>query len=304
MRCKVFYKIGGGILPLLLSLLVSVPVFATEEEQVESLVDRHISLESSAEDNPYSIVAYKPTYIAVTYNDDPYNTNYPLETGEKLDRTEIKFQISMKIPLTHDLFGTGADVAVGYTQQSWWQLFNDEISSPFRETNYEPELMFSWSDMRYRLPGFDGRGLRFAVVHQSNGRAQPRSRSWNRVYVSTLLEHGRWVMVPRVWYRLPEEEKEDPLDPSGDDNPDIDDYMGYGDLLAGYRFDHQSLSLLLRNNLQSDNKGAVQIDWSFPLSGRLRGYVQYFNGYGESLIDYNQYVERIGVGVQLTDWLR
>ena len=65
-------------------------------------------------------------------------------------------------------------------------------------------------------------------------------------------------------------------------------------------------SVMSRNNLESGfEKGAVELSWSFPLWGwpYLKGYVQYFNGYGRSLIDYNQHSNVIGVGVSLTDWL-
>ena len=84
---------------------------------------------------------------------------------------------------------------------------------------------------------------------------------------------------------------------------DIADYMGHFEFTTVYTKRNHEFSLMLRNNLKSDNKGAVQLDWSFPAWGRLRGYAQYFNGYGESLVDYNQHVERFGVGILLTDFL-
>jgi phospholipase A1 len=59
---------------------------------------------------------------------------------------------------------------------------------------------------------------------------------------------------------------------------------------------------MLRNNLRSDNKGAGELRWSFPLNERIRLMVKYFNGYGESLVDYNAYTESIGIGFQFSEW--
>jgi phospholipase A1 len=61
--------------------------------------------------------------------------------------------------------------------------------------------------------------------------------------------------------------------------------------------------MLLRNNLRDNNRGAVELTWSYPIIGTLRVYTQYFNGYGESLIDYNHHNQRIGIGIALNDLL-
>jgi phospholipase A1 len=80
--------------------------------------------------------------------------------------------------------------------------------------------------------------------------------------------------------------------------------MGNFEFQSVYKISRQTLGLLFRNNVDFDeNRGALQLDWSFPLHQRLRGYVQWFNGYGESLIDHDENVNSIGVGLQLTDWL-
>ena len=84
----------------------------------------------------------------------------------------------------------------------------------------------------------------------------------------------------------------------------MEDYLGNFEFQGAYRWGAHEFGLMFRNNLDFDvNRGAAQLDWSFPIHGRLRGYVQWFNCYGESLIDYNENVNSFGVSVKLTDWL-
>jgi phospholipase A1 len=70
-----------------------------------------------------------------------------------------------------------------------------------------------------------------------------------------------------------------------------------------YNRNKQNIGLFFRNTLKEGYRGALQLDWGFPVHGQLRGYVQYFYGYGESLIDYNHKVNKLGIGFKLTDWL-
>ena len=103
----------------------------------------------------------------------------------------------------------------------------------------------------------------------------------------------------KPWYRIPESD-------SDDDNPDITDYLGHYELTATYGWRNNVFSVMSRNNLESGfSKGAVELSWSFPLWDwpYLKGYVNYFTGYGRSLIDYDSYSNVIGVGISLTDWL-
>jgi len=290
---------------LFLTICYSLPIYASEETNNKDTADisgpspleERIDQEKKTIDNPFVITPHKPTYILpVTYNSSPNQAPYQGTVDGDIDNVEIKFQISFKIPLVRDLFDDNGHLAVAYTQQSYWQAYNSAVSAPFRETDHEPEVMLTFTD-DHNILGFKNRFAVFGFVHQSNGRAELLSRSWNRIYANFILERGRLVLSVKPWYRIPEDENDD-------DNPDIDDYMGYGEYSAAYKKGNHTYSLMLRNNFRSNNKGAVQIDWSFPMyQKKLRGYVQYFNGYGESLIDYNDSTNRLGVGVILNAWL-
>ena len=269
----------------------------TPEVSALTPLEERIALENKSADNPFVITPHKPTYILpVAYNSSPNQAPYENAVDGDIDNIEIKFQISFKIPLVKNLFGNNGHLGVAYTQQSFWQAYNSAISAPFRETNHEPEVMLTFTNDRNIL-GFRHRLTVLGFVHQSNGRSGLLSRSWNRFYADFIFERGSLVFSIKPWYRIPENESED-------DNPDIYKYLGYGEYSAAYRKGKHTYSILLRNNFRSDNKGAVQIDWSFPMyQKKLRGYLQYFNGYGESLIDYNDFTNRLGIGVILNAWL-
>jgi len=237
--------------------------------------------------------------LASTFNLFPYKENYffPIsyDTKKRVDRdkVETKFQISVKKPIFENLFKMDDTIYFGYTQTSWWQLYRD--SAPFRETNYQPEIFMT---LPYGKSGKTSlKGFKFGFLHESNGQDKPKSRSWNRLYLESYFQVGNMFLVPKVWYRLPE-------DSTTDDNPDIEDYLGYGDFTIIYPYKSQTFKLLLRNNLKfnDENKGFAQFDWTFPFFGSKNtfGYVQLSSGYGDSLIDYNKEINRISFGISLS----
>lgn len=274
----------------------------------ESLILQRREREKVAQTTRSILIPHNRNYILpVTYNRKPNSAPFADASAnvlpeDDLDRFEAKFQVSLKFSLADNLFVRDDELFFGFTAKSFWQVYNTDISAPFRETNYEPELFWS-TPIKWTPLGSDASLLTFGLSHESNGRGGTLSRSWNRIYASLALEKDNFVFALKPWYRIPESNKTDPMDASGDDNPDITRFLGRFEYTTLYRKGDQEFGLLLRNNLRSDNKGAIQLDWTFPLWRNIRGYAQYFNGYGESLIDYNARTERFGIGFLLTDLL-
>lgn len=271
-----------------------------------SLVDERVKDELATSEQPFVITPHKVNYLLpVTYNSSPNMKPFEEEAAERpftLDEMEAKFQISFKFPLWYNVFGDNGHLFFAYTNQSYWQVYNKDISSPFRETNHEPELFMLFNN-DWEVFGLTNSFWGFGAVHQSNGKAGNLSRSWNRLYGTMVFDRGPLAIGAKVWWRIPEDEKEYEGDPRGDDNPDIEDYMGNFELQAVYGLEEHRFTMLLRNNLDSPNRGAFELTWSYPIIGNLRLYTQYFNGYGESLIDYNAHTQRIGIGISINDLL-
>ena len=265
-----------------------------------SLMGQRWELDPGTEHGLFSIRPHKQSYLlaaryTTSVNNQPSSpTQGTVPTSLGYINTEVKFQISFKmkaLEVKHRF-----DLWIGYTQLSFFQMYNKSISSPFRENNFEPELM-GVIHTDYDLFGLKGRFINIGLVHQSNGRQDPLSRSWNRIYAQFGFERGGFGLMVRPWYRIRE-------DWTADNNPDITNYMGYGDIVATYALGGHMFSLLLRSNVNFWNlHGAAQIDWSFPLYHQLKGYVQVFTGYGESLIDYNHYQTTVGAGFLLFNWM-
>lgn len=229
--------------------------------------------------NALGIELYKFNYLLPV----TYAKTVP-DDGRK--SVETKFQISLAKPLFYDVFGLRESLVVAYTQTSWWQI--TKTSAPFRETNYQPEIFLNFTSPKY-LEQIGMKNLKFGILHESNGRDGSDSRSWNRAYVQGDFVYGNFSASPRAWIVL------------GDkgDNKDILKYIGHGDLRLSYKLNDQIFSLMLRNNLHFDktNKGAAELSYMFPIfSTGVYGYLQYFTGYGESLIDYNRHTDKIGLG--------
>jgi len=266
-----------------------------------SELEKRWELRPQLERGTFRLVPYRPIYALVhatnhTHN-RPSSPTRPFTAGDvDLNQVESKLQLSFKSKVLENIGGSAADLWLAYTQQSFWQAGNRGASSLFRETNYRPEAIL----IQPLHMAFGGIRLRYAglsLTHESNGRGEPLSRSWNRLIGELALESGPWALHVRPWTRIARRAGD------RDDNPDIQDYVGRGELVAVYRAAGNIVTLTGRHTLKGGNKsrGGASVEWAFPIKGALNGHVQLSSGYGENLIDYNHRQTTLGFGVSFFD---
>ena len=299
-------KLIQHIFLILLLPLVShaqVQALFNSRTQLRNMTERW-ELDTTTTRGTFLITPYKPVYVlpvrwSSAPNDQPHSGSSSPELivpeGTNFNNIEVKFQLSFKTKILQGIFWKSADVWVGYTQKSHWQLYNNGLSRPFREINYEPELILN-VPLKFKVLGFNARMAGVAFNHESNGKSNPFSRSWNRIIFHAGFERNNWSVYIRPWLRLRAKD---------DDNPDISKYIGRGDVNVIYTYGEQVFSLMASHNLDFVNKlrGSTTFSWSYPIQGNFKGYLQVSHGYSESLIDYNHSQTTVGVGVSLIEWL-
>ena len=216
--------------------------------------------------------------------------------------TNAKFQVSLKFRLFNPDTKTPflEKLYLGYSQTSIWQLGSS--SKPFYDSSYRPTAFFLDDDVaQWPFRKWSRLGLQTGFEHESNGKDGAESRSMNIAFLRPTLTLPLWrdyfvSFSPKLYAYL---EKED--------NPDIAEYRGYGDFLVKVgEVDGLQLATTLRKGLSRDAY-SVQLDLSYPLKtatfGNLGGYLhlQFFEGYGESLLDYNRHVRpQFRIGLMIT----
>ncbi len=237
----------------------------------------------------FNVKAYKENYIlpfSYRYDSDfiPNGTHAPR-------KTETEYQVSIRYDFASNLFGLGEIYSFGYTQRSWWQVYAK--SAFFRESNYQPELFVKIPSHKF-LKHTPLKGFKIALIHQSNGRGGEYERSWNKLSFSTFFQYWNLITQMEFWFRLAD---------NIDYNPDLTRYIGDGQIKFMIPYEKHLFKLALRYGF-SGRKGSVEFTYSYPLPAREENdlflFFKTFNGYGESLIDYNHRVNKVSVGLAIS----
>jgi outer membrane phospholipase A len=186
---------------------------------------------------------------------------------------------------------------VAYTQISLWDW--NKASAPFFDSSYKPEFLYRYEGLLgKRKEDWFHLDLQTGIQHESNGKDGDNSRSLNIAYfrptITVDITHqAQLTLIPRAWLYV------------GDtsDNPDIARYRGYADLRAMLTIRGLQVSALGRFGEHGD-RGSVQLDVTYPLMNLWNNFsvylhAQYFDGYGESLLEYNKRSSSVRLGFSL-----
>lgn len=268
--------------------------FADEIKSID-VVGSRVKKEQKQEDNPFSISVYKPNYLLPFYYvGSPYTASVDRSNQNNLKREEVKFQLSFKVPVWRNVYNNRSTLYAAYSQVSYWQAYSD--SAFFRETNYEPEIFLANNVNWHLSSDWQIKFLNIGAVHQSNGRGGDWERSWNRIYGEAIIADENWMLSLKPWYVIRDSTYKR-------QNSDMASYLGYDQIVLSYKYHNQTFSLEKTNIERGFSRGAIQATWSFPLTTKIKGYIQYFNGYGQSLVEYNHRARSVGIGIALNDWI-
>jgi len=256
-------------------------------------------LDSIHRKGTFRLVSYKPIYITAgrittNPNEQPVseNPNNSATTAEEFNNVEAKFQLSFKTKVLQGILWNKGDIWVGYTQKAHWQVYNKKISRAFREINYEPEIIFRYP-IQFRAFKGEIKSIGFSLNHQSNGRDLPLSRSWNRIIFHLGYEIDNWIITLNPWIRTKDEE---------DENPNITQFIGNGEINVSYNYNRHEFYSIITHPFNRLKGGSMQLNYVFPMKGHLRGHIQFFHGYGETMVDYNHSQTTIGIGISFANW--
>ncbi len=258
----------------ILALLLCCPSARAELGSQSTLVDSKDKAKAVDSDDAAVLQRHYPFYFAY---------------GHALS----KLQVSFKSPLVRS-----RPLYFGYTQLMFWALNDD--SKPFRDLTFNPELFYRWDlGQATWLKSVDIGGFN----HNSNGKAGPDSRSYNKSYLRANFEHQGPRWISRFSLQGSDLYGFDP------GNTDIQDFIGpvsfslsFIQLFKAW-VDRSELALQFSPGGKFSHRwgyGGYQASYSFRLGGIHlvpAFYLQYYRGYAETLLNYNQRVNVFRAGL-------
>lgn len=281
----------------LFTFLVSFTVYSQEHCPVEKDSVKHSRFEAKTEEVLDRVFKPDPEFVADSlikaFDDTPsfgiYKDNYIVLGSDLFHKpnrgnSDAKFQISVIQRLTNSVLPFKTYLFLTYTQLAMWDVFKE--SFPFRDLNFNPTVGLGKPLVHNNRYLGD---IALQLEHESNGKDSADSRSWNKVSFSGQFKINRhWSYFAKIWLPIVD----------GENNSDIVRYKGWGISAISYnQRDKYNISLIL-NHRPGFLNANMTINASYRLFKKENQYLffEFYNGYGENLLDYNQFHQRFRLG--------
>lgn len=219
------------------------------------------------------------------FHDNYFVTGVPINKKITKRTADAKFQISVRQRLIKSILPFNTIIFITYTQKSFWDIYKK--SSPFADNNYNPGISIGKPlifDNKLR-----GMGI-ISVEHESNGLAGINSRSWNYIIFSGVFFFNNNASIQtKTWIGI-----------MSNENKDLLDYRGYGSVAFNFKNKKNTFraTCILNPSKKFQNlNSTIEINWKPIKKGKQYIFLQWYNGYGESLLDYNKYSAMIRIGL-------
>ena len=258
---------------LLLIVLLCIPGFT----QIRNDVPRYNpdSVRKELDKRPYFSL-YKDNYFigGTTIGSKPTNKN-----------SDVKFQLSISQRLTKSKLPFDTYLFITYTQKAFWNVFQESL--PMYDLNFNPGIGLSHLVIhRNRLIG----QVSLLIEHESNGKDSTASRSWNKVtFAVAITLSPNWEAQFKTWIPIVD----------GENNKDLLKYNRIFQVAANYRTDNRRFNcgvILTKRKTWTSFNTQVELSYKFNNNENQYFFLQYYNGYGENLLEYNKFKSMIRIG--------
>ncbi len=221
------------------------------------------------------------------YKDNYFTVGTSIGSKPTRENSDVKFQISISQRLTKSTLPFGTYLFLAYTQKCFWNVF--EKSMPMRDLNFNPGI--GLSKPLFSKDRYIGK-VTLMVEHESNGKDSINSRSWNKISLGASIFIDRNIMVHgKIWFPIVD----------GGNNRDILDYCGLWQSGIAITTNNQrfgwALTLVKRRGWNLKHNVIFEFNWKLSKKSNQYFFLQYYNGYGENLLDYNQHHSRLRLGM-------
>ena len=237
-----------------------------------------------------------------------YEPNYFLTNFGQNDFGQVKFKVSFKYDLGFNFDKWSKrfqkdGIYFAYTQTAFWDIY--DYSAPMRDVNFSP--LAYWQHQVYgkrknHSKKFFLDNYKVGYLHKSNG--QPNGANNRSIFQSFSHFNFIWSVNPNnsAGFKLVKAD----LNAYGwiwnmlaDENKNIADYDGYGQLVTTLHFDYSNLAAnqvypLEISNVTIPAKHAISTVFNLIYDPFIHSlpwfpylYMQYWHGYGESLLNYD-----------------